>query len=142
MGCGVQNQGKGYWMNFKTAEPSRMGTGMERWWISWTFLGVYLATFQLWMHLSRPLILTSGFVVVAALLALMVWGGRSGYFVNRWDAFGHGMVVADLALEAILIHEHDHRGFYLCALAFALVVGGYRWGMLRRNILRVPIPQS
>jgi hypothetical protein len=129
-------------MNIKTVEPLRTGTELERWWVSWTFLGVYLATFQLWMHLSRPLILTSGFVVVAALLALMVWGGRSGYFVNRWDAFGHGMVAADLALETVLIREHDHRGFYFCAAAFAIVVGGYRWAMLRRNQLQVPIAQS
>ena len=125
-------------MNIKTVEPSRAGTELERWWISWTFLGAYLATFQLWMHLSRPLILTSGVFVVAVLSSLMAWGGRSRYFVNRWDAFGHGMVVADLALEAVLIREHDHRGFYFCAAAFAVVVGGYRWGMLRRSRLQRP----
>lgn len=127
-------------MKTKTVELLSVGTGLDRWWISWTFLGAYLATFQLWMHLSRHMILASGFVVVSALLALMAWGVRSGYFVNRWDAFGHAMVVADLALEAVLIREHDHRGFYFCAAAFAVVVGGYRWAMLPRKGPQIPGP--
>ena len=129
-------------MKIKTIERSRGGTELERWWVSLTLLGAYLATFQLWMTLSRPLILACGFAGVLALSLLLIWGVRTGYFVNRWDAFGHGMVVADLALEAVLIREHDHRGFYFCALAFALVVGGYRWGMLSRRRLEVRVAQS
>jgi hypothetical protein len=127
-------------MKTNTLEPLRPGTELERWWMSLTFLGAYLATFQWWMVAGRPLILVTGFAVVAVLSMLIVWGVRSRYFVNRWDAFGHAMVVADLALEAVLIREHDHRGFYFCALAFAVVVGGYRWGMLRQRQQRHPEP--
>ena len=94
-------------------------------WFTVTLIGTYLATFQLWMEMTRPLILASGLVVVTALSALLLWSAYNGYFGNRWDAFWHATVIIDLALEAVMIKEHDNRGFYFCALAFAIVVGGY-----------------
>lgn len=98
---------------------------LGRAWFTVTLIGTYLATFQLWMEMPRPLILASGLVVVTALSALLLWSVYNGYFGNRWDAFWHVTVIIDLALEAVMIKEHDNRGFYLCALAFAIVVGGY-----------------
>lgn len=106
-----------------TPRPSPPRT---RWWFSLTLLLAYLAVFHLWLGLQRAGILASGAVVTVGLAALFWRALLSGYFVNRWDALGHAAVIVDLALEAGVVRWHDHVGFYLCALAFAAVVGGYR----------------
>jgi hypothetical protein len=66
------------------------------------------------------------------LTAAFVRSARSGYFLNAWDALGHASVILDVLLEGSWIAHHDHLGFYLCAAAFALVLGGYRAWLWRR----------
>lgn len=105
------------------------------WWFSVILIAVYVGTFQLWYYLPRPLILASGGFVVATMGILLVSAARQNYFGNRWDAFWHMTVLLDLAIEAIVIKEHDGRGFYLCALAFAVVIGGYHVRALRNGVL-------
>lgn len=117
-------------------EPAHSNSTTGRWWFSGTLLAVYLGTFQCWMRLPHALVLTSGLTVSAVLAALLLWNIRKGYFANRWDAFGHSLVIADLAIESVIIPEHDDRGFYFCALAFAVVVGGYRSFALRHPLER------
>jgi hypothetical protein len=94
-------------------------------------LAGYLAIFHLWMHLDRTSIMLSGLLWAVAFGAA-AWQFRSTQFINKMDAQAHAIVVLDVILEAVLIPTHDHYGFYLCAIAFALVLGGYRTYKLRR----------
>ena len=111
--------------------------GMSRWIHSLLLLVVYVAIFQSWTVLSRPWVVSSGVVIAAGLFALGWRQWRRGYFVNGWDAAAHASVALDILVEAVLIRHHDNQGFYLCAAAFVLVVGGYRgWQFSRASTAR------
>lgn len=114
---------------------------VERWGYSLLLLAGYLAVFHLWFGSGRAWILATGL----AIASLMSWGfaraALGSYFLNRWDALGHAFVILDVVLEAFLIREHDHLGFYLCAAAFAVVLGGYR-AWLWRGVDRRSGPQG
>jgi hypothetical protein len=71
------------------------------------------------------------------LVGLFLLAVRGGYFVNFWDGLLHFVVIVDVLLEAILISNHDAKSFYLCALAFAAVIVGYRFYARRRQGVRV-----
>ncbi len=106
---------------------------MKNWSFSLAMLVVYLATFHLWMHLSQSWIVVTGVTVSWVLYIVLLRMKRKGYFVNAFDFFAHFTVVLDILLEAILNLVHDHFGFYLCALAFSAVIGGYRYKKLRET---------
>jgi len=123
--------------------PPRMsGSSFRRdWSYSVLLLVAYIAVFSLWMHVPRPLVIASGLAVSAVLALLMARAGRRRYFLNPWDLLWHATVILDIAAEAIVIPRHDGHGFYLCALAFVLVVGGYHgWRMswVRRKAGSLP----
>jgi hypothetical protein len=114
--------------------PLRMsGSSFRRdWSYSVLLLVAYVAVFSLWMHAPRPLVIASGLAVSAVLALLMARAWRRRYFLNPWDLLWHATVILDIAAEAIVIPLHDGRGFYLCALAFVLVVGGYHGWRISR----------
>jgi hypothetical protein len=102
-----------------------------KWWCS-VLLGVtYLILFNLWRAVNPPWIVVTGLVVSALLGALLVIAARRRYFVNLWDPLFHASVIVDIVLEATCIERHEHVGFYLCAVAFAVVLAGYRLWWLR-----------
>lgn len=102
------------------------GSSFRRdWSYSVLLLVAYIAVFSLWMHVPRPAVIASGLAVSAVLFFLMAVALRQRYFLNPWDLLWHAMVILDIATEAIAIPRHEGREFYLCALAFVLVVGGY-----------------
>lgn len=105
----------------------------SRWSFSLQLLALYLAVFHLWRVVERPAVIVSGLAMTALLGVLFARATRTGYFLNRWDGFWHATVILDILLEATLIPAHGHVGFYLCAAAFVVVVGGYRAMLLRRR---------
>ncbi len=104
---------------------------MKKWSFSLILLVVYVLTFHLWMHLDRKAIMISGIVISWILTGMLMVYNRRLYFVNRLDCCFHFAVILDLILEAVLPLNHDHFGFYFCALGFALVIGGYRQAHLK-----------
>ena len=120
--------------------PSRFASFLGRWSFSLLLGAAYLAVFNLWRFVERTGTIISALLLCALLIWRLVAATRRGYFVNRWDAFLHAVVVLDILLEAILIPAHQTVGFYWCALAFAVVIGGYRGFMLHRRILQKSLP--
>ncbi len=114
----------------------------SRWSFSLLLLVVYVATFHFWMHVGRTGIVVSGLVSTAAMSALFVRALRRRYFLNGWDAFWHGTVILDVFLEGTLVSHHGDFSFYLCALAFVAVVGGYRQWAWRRCVRRGASPST
>ncbi|HVY69775.1 MAG TPA: hypothetical protein VHH73_07575 [Verrucomicrobiae bacterium] len=86
----------------------------------------YPAIFHLWLVIrQREAVVLSGVVVSLLLFWLLVRAGRQAYFANRWDLVFHAAVILDILLEATLIPVQQGFGFYWCAFAFAVVIGGY-----------------
>jgi hypothetical protein len=102
------------------------------------FLGVtYLLVFHFWIGASRNWVILSCLVATVVLSLLFLLAQVRGYFRNRWDALLHFFVMVDILLEGLLIPVHEGRGYILCALGFAVVIGGYR-KYLRRRQARIP----
>jgi hypothetical protein len=99
---------------------------MKKWSFSLLLGAVYLGVFHFWAFSDRIGITISGLLATLLLGIAFAFALKRHYFLNRWDALLHGTVILDIFLEAIFIKVHDHLGFYLCATAFAIVVGGYR----------------
>src|SRR5262245_32956087 len=98
---------------------------MKDWRFSLMLGVIYLAVFHLWMHAARSVIIWSSIIATLLSCALFLRAERQRYFLNLWDRFFHAAVILDIFLEGLLIPVHDHYGFYLCALGFAVVLGGY-----------------
>ena len=106
---------------------------MKKWSFS-LLLGVaYLAVFHLWMVSPRQWIVLSGLGATAVLSSAFLRAWRRNYFLNRWDAVLHASVILDIFMEALFIPARDNHGFYLCALGFAVVLGGYRVWLARQK---------
>lgn len=99
---------------------------MHRWSFSLVLLAGYVATFEAWQDRPRSAVVALAFVATAGLGGLFIFAWRSGYFLGAADAVWHAAVLADLAVEGLVVSWHGDRTFYLCAAAFVLVVGGYR----------------
>jgi hypothetical protein len=103
-----------------------------RWGFSLVMLLAYLGIFHLWM-------LTPDWVRVSCILwcVLMAWywwrANAKGYFGHRKDGILHAIVILDIFLEGLLPIAHDHFGFYLCAIAFAAVIGPIHWHALQSS---------
>ncbi len=117
-------------------------TRMKRWSYSLIFLGLYLAVFHLWIGSSRPVIILSALVTTALLLAAFVRAAKRYYFVNHWDCWMHAVVILDVLTEGVLVSSHEGYSFYLCALAFAIVIGGYRGYILKNNLMSVKLDET
>lgn len=105
---------------------------MKHWSFSLLLAAVYLATFSFW-HFSNPSwTAAGGLVSTALLLVAFIAAARERYFCNRIDAFLHAVVILDVLLEGLFVTTHHSQSPYLCALEFAVVVGGYRLFCLRR----------
>jgi hypothetical protein len=118
----------------KAAKPA---PSTSRWSFSGVLLAGYLLIFNLWPELPRGWIYATGWVGTVVLSVLFLRAVRSGYFLNFWDAFWHSTVILDVFLEATLIANHGRLGFYLCAAAFVIVIGGYRWWLWRTVDARI-----
>ena len=101
---------------------------------------VYLGVFHLWMVSSRRWIVASGLIATFLLSVLYARATKRNYFLNRWDQVFHAFVILDIFLEAVFIPVHDHFGFYLCALGFAVVLGGYRCRISKTNSVETAKP--
>ena len=103
----------------------------------WSFTGLllmcYLMIFHLWMVVSASWRFASTAIVAVALVTLVFRANQHRYFLNRWDLGLHACVVLDICLEGFLINAHEDFGFYLCALGFAVVIGGYRVALFRKQ---------
>jgi hypothetical protein len=107
---------------------------MKRWYFSLLLGAIYLLIFHWWRHLDRRAIVVTGLAATLLCVGLFIWADRRKYFLNHWDRLFHAAVVLDILLEGVLLPVHDQYGFYLCALAFAVVLGGYRaWRLCRRR---------
>ena len=104
-----------------------------RWHFSLTLGVIYLAVFHLWMRVDRPAIIMSGLAATVLSSALFLRAERRKYFLNHWDRLFHAAVILDILLEGLLVPGHEHYGFYVCAIAFAIVLGGYRAWLLRER---------
>ncbi len=105
---------------------------MRRWWYSLVLAVGYVSVFVLWATTpGSDLRKTTGTVAALALAILLVKAWRKGYFLTRADVYAHGIIVADIALEAWLIEAHGGYGFWKCAAAFFIVLGAYRWHVLK-----------
>ncbi len=126
---------------WRDAGPVRAcGMFLRRWGFSLCLLLTYLAVFHLWGVLDRGGILAVTFGATGILSGFFLRAWKRGYFQNHWDAAAHASVLLDLILEGTLVSYHSGHGFYLCAAAFALVLGGYRVSQLRRSGVRnVPV---
>lgn len=113
-----------------------------RWYFSLILLAGYLGVFHLWNVLPRGGIVLSALVAVGILGALFARAARRGYFVNRWDALGHASVLLDIAAEGWAVSWHSGYSFYLCALAFVGVVGGYRAAQLAARSSAGPMTRA
>ena len=113
-----------------------------RWSFSFVLLVAYIGTFHFWMHLDRWAVVLSGLASTAVLSGLFIHAFRRRYFLNHWDAFWHGSVILDVFVESVLIPYHGDHSFYLCALAFVLVVGGYRRWVWNRCLRRTALHLS
>ncbi|MEO8427552.1 MAG: hypothetical protein ABI651_10625 [Verrucomicrobiota bacterium] len=99
---------------------------MKKWSFSLLLGAVYLGVFHFWTFSDRIGVILSGLLATLVLGIAFAFALKRRYFLNRWDALLHAAVILDIFLEAIFIKIHDHFGFYLCAVAFAIVGGGYR----------------
>ena len=110
---------------------NRFATFTARWHYSLVLLVAYPGVFHTWIYASsRTAVAIIGVSACAALVLYMLLVPH--YFANGMDRLAHGMVILDLLLEALLPVIHDHYGFYLCALAFAVIVGWHRAWVLSR----------
>src|SRR6266403_4713038 len=100
---------------------------MKRWSFSLLLGVVYMLIFHLWMVVSRSWVIASGVIGTVGLVVSFRRAMGRGYFINFWDGLLHFAVILDVLLEAVFIPTHEARGIYLCALAFTVVIGGYRF---------------
>lgn len=75
---------------------------MKSWWFSGALLLEYVLTFQLWLTFpGRTAFLVIGALAVVVMASGMRRAARTGYFADRSDQFMHGLVIVDVALEAV-----------------------------------------
>ena len=85
------------------------------------FLTLYIGAFYLWEAYSlNPLAI---FAVIAMWLMLM--RAYKNHFINSYEPLFFYLIALELLLEGIL-QPLEGKGFYLCALAFAVVILLYR----------------
>lgn len=115
-------------------------TVRERWGFSLDLLVAYLGIFHCWMILQpadrgawelSPLVAVTCLIWCAAMIVYWRRARDQGYFGHRNDGILHGIVIFDIFLEGLLPIAHNHFGFYLCALAFAAVIGPVHTRALR-----------
>src|SRR5262249_37538843 len=96
----------------------------------WSFsllLGiVYVAVFNLWRFLQPERVIASALAVTVFLCVCFGIAFARKYFRGFWEGFLHFVVILDILLEGLLLASHESRGFYWCALAFAILIVGYR----------------
>jgi hypothetical protein len=124
-------------MDMEASKENTFATGrqpnlLEKWWFTCVLLISYIGIFNVWL-LQEGSVAGSGAVYVMALSLLTVFAWKRSYFAGNYDLFFHASVILDVFLEATYITAHHHVGFYLCALGFGIVVGGYRFMALKKR---------
>src|SRR5262249_29522028 len=106
----------------------------------WSFsllLGiVYVAVFNLWRFLQPEGVIVSALAVTVFLCVCFGIACARKYFGGFWEGFLHFVVILDILLEGLLPPSHESRGFYWCALAFAILIVGYLLSLRRRKPIR------
>jgi hypothetical protein len=133
---------------------------MSRWYYTVGQMLLYVAVFQVWQTFPvRSMFVLGAGVTIGVMTAGMVWSARRGYFANRTDLMLHALVIVDVGLEGSayeivrlvttwlfdahgsVASFHDRHNFYICAAAFAMLVGGYHgWAIRGRD--RAGDPQT
>ena len=123
---------------------------MSRWYYTIGLMLAYVAVFRVWQAFpGRSMFILGAGVTIGVMTAGMVWAARRGYFANRSDLVLHALVIVDVGLEGgayefvrlvttwlfgahgSVAGFHDHHNFYVCAAAFAVLVGGYHGWAIR-----------
>src|SRR6266705_5818314 len=104
---------------------------LKNWWFGLALGIAYVGVFNLWQIIRWEWIVLSSMAFSLGLFVLLIAAASHQYFLNRWDTLLHAVVILDILLEGTLIREHQSRGFYLCALGFAIVIGCYRFYVRR-----------
>lgn len=141
------------------SSSQRLKSFWNRWWFSLWLLATYLGLFLIWKAFpSRESFLLVGFGLAALLTVGWVIAAKREYFVNRTDAVLHGLVILDIVLEAVAFELflqgvvwaeffnhtdfaagqlesdfHANNNFYFCGLVFAILIGIYRWNVIRNQ---------
>lgn len=118
---------------------------IAQWWLSLIFLVGYVCVFGTWTLWTHRDFIIASTVMAVVLGVVAIWMGlRSRYFINRAETFAYGCILADVIAEATLLIRliegeaiPPKPAFWLCALAFAVVLGGYRWLRLSK-----PMPSA
>jgi uncharacterized membrane protein YeiH len=108
--------------------------------LSLTFLVGYVAVFSIWTGwTNRQVIIVSTIITVVGGGVAIALGARSSYFVKRAEIFAYACILADVIAEAVLLIRliegevaPPKPVFWLCTVAFAVVLGGYCWFRLRK----------
>lgn len=108
---------------------------MRNWWYSLLQLVIYLTVFRLWQDQEARRVQLIGALGLTVLVLGFAFATRSGYFRNAWDAAGHASVILDVFLEAFWVRWHPDASYLACAVAFAVVLGGYRRRLLHQSPL-------
>ena len=119
---------------------SNVASGMARlfqkWWLTAILFAGYLSVFHLWIGRPPNFVLVSCLGATCLFAAIIGVGFRTRFFTDRIDSLTHGTLALDVLLEGTLIPTHESHGFYLCALAFAIVTISYRhWTLTRRSTI-------
>lgn len=119
-------------------------SSLKNWHYSAVMLVIYIGIFHIWVAITaRHDALTIATevplcgVIVSGLSACTLLGVymllAPGYFTDTIDRSAHGMVILDIGLEAVFPIIHNNYNFYLCTLAFVVVVGGNHFRQLRKR---------
>jgi len=127
---------------------------INRWYFSLFFFAMYLITFHLWEIFNTKqdhlLIGISSFVVCSL---FFFYAYKKQYFLSRVDIRAHLLVLFDILLETLIyklqelleaikfISPQDNfklrsgYDFYVCAFVFAIVIGLFRYRLLKKSQL-------
>lgn len=113
-----------------------------RWWLSLTFLFGYVGVFGIWtLWTQREAVIVSTIMVVALGLVVVYRGVRRHYFFNRSETFAYACIIVDVIAESVLLLRliegepvPPKPVFWLCTVAFAAVLGGYRFWKIKRGM--------
>src|SRR5256885_15347918 len=111
---------------------------IRKWWFSIAVLITYLAAFDFWRLADAQWVKPSSVLISFLLALILALAAKAKYFLNLVDLSTHALVILDILLEGILLRAHSSRGFYWCALGFALVLAPYRFYLFARTKSRQP----
>ncbi|WOO40965.1 hypothetical protein [Rubellicoccus peritrichatus] len=115
------------------SSPAKHASFWKFWSFSLFLIPLYLISFHLWLVLGPRGIMMVGIIATVVGIIAFLEASKQKYFLNRWDAFFHSTVIFDIFMEGVFIPLHIGYSFYLCAISFVIIVGGYRWWLSKKK---------